>query len=175
MTDGAHLASTEAIEAFRTQLVLALSRTRPVLDAASESIRRTRAWLQSDRLPHWQHEIKRRERILERAEQELFQARLSAMKDDLSLQMQAVHKAKRSLEEATTKLRLTKRWIRDFDSIVEPLGVRLERARDFFATDLPNAVVTLSEVLRSLGAYMDIRPGAVAAPESTGNDSPEPP
>ena len=76
----AHVTSTEAIAAFRASLIVYLSKARPVLEDACDEVSRTRQWLQFDRRPHWENQLRRRTRDLENAQQALYSARLANLR-----------------------------------------------------------------------------------------------
>ena len=71
MADQANVTSFDALETFRTNLILFLNKTRVRVDEVGDEIRRTRGWLQNDQRVHWEGEIRRRRRTLSQAEQEL--------------------------------------------------------------------------------------------------------
>lgn len=164
MADQARVASIDALEEFRTALVRYQSRATQALDDVNSEVKQMREWLGFDRRTHWQAELKRRARKLEQAEAELMTSRFSELKDDHSAQQMAVKKARRNLEEAEEKLRLTKRWARDFDSKVAPASRQLESLREKLATTFPKAVSGMGETIGILREYAEVR-GAKPRPD----------
>ncbi len=165
MKPGAHLASTESLDAFRAELAEFIADANRALDGITDDVRRVRLWLENDRRPHWERELRQRLRRRERAEQELFQARLSAMKQDLSLQQMQLRHASEAVREAEEKLRALKRWQRDFDPKVAPLLRPIERLREHVGRTLPRGLASLHRAAETLEAY---RAGSVppaAAPD----------
>src|SRR5687768_4109542 len=157
MADHAHVSSIETIEAFRAELLGFLSRMRPILEDACDDVTRTREWIENDRRVYWENQARRRERILEDAQQALFSAKLSNLRDVRTAEQMAVLKARRSVEEAHAKLRRIRKWIRDFDNKVQPLLKELEHLRSLLASDLPRAALGLAQVVKKLEAYMRVR------------------
>ena len=157
MADEARVGSIGALEDFRTSLLRYRERTTNALDEVGAEVKRTREWLSHDCRIRWQGEVKRRTRKLEQAEAELMTSRFSDLKDDQSVQQQAVRKAKVRLEEAEEKLRVSKRWARDFDSVVAPAVKQLESLRDRVDGDFPKAVATMGELIGSLRDYAESR------------------
>ncbi len=153
MPDRAHVTSTEAIESFRAALINYLGKVRPILEDASDEARRTRDWLQADRRIHWENEVRRRARKVEEAEQAVFSAGLSNLREVSSAERAAVLRAKRALAEAEEKLRLVKRWQAGFDHQAQPLLKELDQLRNLLGQDMPKAAAHLAQVIRKLDVY----------------------
>lgn len=172
MTERAQVTSVEALESFRTRLILFLSKARPALEEVGDEIRRTRGWLQDDRQNHWRNEVRRRSRALEEAQQVLFGARLSNLQQPSAAQQWAVTRAQRALREAEAKLRLLKKWNREFDHLTEPLTKQLDQVHTFLATDMRQAAAYLDRVISTLEAYADLAPvGPAPGPAPSGSPS----
>lgn len=171
MPERARVTSLEAVEAFRAALVLYRERAARVLDEAGEEVVRTRAWLQQDRLPHWQERIRRLSRELEQRQQELFTAQLSDLHGAPRPEQLAVQKARRALEQAEQRLRVVQHWNRQFDQRVEQPARHVDKLRHYLAHDLNLALGFLTEVLRTLSAYAELSPPG--AQPATTTPSPE--
>ncbi len=100
MPNEANVRSIDELEAFRSNLIIFGSKARKAVDQVSEEMRRTRLWIETDRLPFWEAQVKKRTRLLEQAQQELLSARMSTLVDNPSLQQQNVRKAKAALAQA---------------------------------------------------------------------------
>lgn len=157
MGDQAHVSSIDAIEMFRAELIAYLSKTRPVVEDACDEVSRTREWIANDRRVYWENQARRRGRVLEDAQQALFSAKLSNLREVRTAEQMAVVKARRSLDEAHAKLRKINKWSRDFDHKVQPLVKELEHLRSLLASDLPKAAVHLAQVVKALDAYARVR------------------
>jgi hypothetical protein len=150
---GAHVTNLEALERFRSSLVLFVERAHFVLDEISEEVKRTRIWLQTEQRMRLAHETKRCERDLEMLEQELFTARLSDLaQKKTGVQMQVNHK-RRELRDLETTLRKLTAWSRNFDSTVETEARKVEKLRHHLDTDTIRAIQFLTEAVRQLSAY----------------------
>jgi hypothetical protein len=173
MAERANVSSVDSIEAFRTALIGYLAKTRPILEDASDEVSRTRQWLQADRRMYWEGQLRRRSRILQEAEQAVFSARLSNLRETTTAELAAVQRAKRAVQEAEEKLRLIKRWNLEFDHRVDPLVKQLESLRTMLGNIMPKGVVHLAQIIKTLDAYAGVVPtGAPAAPaaqEQTGS------
>jgi hypothetical protein len=156
MADQAQVTSFDALEIFRTNLILFLGKARVQLDEAGGGIRRTQGWLQNDQRLYWEREIRGRRRALDQAEAELLNARMSNLRDNLSVEMMAVRRAKKAFAEAEEKLQNVKRWSRNFESCVAPLAKNLESLRGVLDHELPKAVSYLLEVQKTLESYAEI-------------------
>lgn len=153
MAEQANVASIEALEDFRGALLRYRQRATQALDDVGGELKRTRDWLSYEKRIAWEGEVRRCQRRLDQAEAELMSAKLSALNDDHSVQQLAVKKARRALAAAEEKLRLTKKWARDFDTAVEPASRPLDGLRDRLSNELPKAVASLDAMIRALGEY----------------------
>ena len=127
MTERAHVTSVDALESFRANLIVYLGKARPTLDEIGAEVLRTRLWIENDRRTFWEAQVRRRLKALEQAQQALFSARVSNLRQETSAELMALQRAKRALEEAEAKLRILKQWSREFDSRVEPLAKELQK------------------------------------------------
>jgi hypothetical protein len=154
MADKAQITSVEAIESFRASLIVFLSQARPVLDEVANEMSRMRLWLQNDQRMFWEQELRRRERRLEEAKQELFNATISSLQTGTAALLQmTVQRTRRAVDEAEAKLKLLKRWDKELDNRSAPLMKQIEQLQGFLATDMARAVAYLDQALRALDAY----------------------
>jgi hypothetical protein len=168
MPGQAHITSVEAIEAFRSQLVVYLGQMRPVLDEITGEILRTRAWVEDDRGRYWQHELRLRSRKLEDARQELFTATMSRMGEAASFQQMAVQRAQRDMRAVEEKLAVLKRWNRDLENKTAPLVKQMEQLHGFLTVEMDKAVAYLDQALAALAAYQSVSPAAMPPTAPTG-------
>src|SRR5258708_15920818 len=108
MAERAHVTSVDALESFRSSLVLYRSKARPTLEEVSAEVTRTRLWLENDQRRHWENEARRRSKALQEARQALFSATLTKLREATAAEIMAVNRSKRSMDEAEAKLALTK-------------------------------------------------------------------
>jgi predicted nucleic acid-binding Zn-ribbon protein len=179
MTQPAHVTSIEALATFRAQLIVYLEKASSAVNDVSDDMIRTRLWLQNDQRSHWEAQIQQRTRDLETAQQELFSARMSGLREASALQQMALAEAKRALAEAQQKLASVKRWNRRYEDEVEPLAKQVERLRDLLSGELRKATAFLARAVKALEAYADRAPsaGSVTPPQTpplpAGESSPE--
>jgi chromosome segregation ATPase len=171
MPERAHVTSVDAIKAFKTSLIVYLSKARPTLEEISSDILRLRLWLQDDQQSHWEGEIRRRSRKLQDAQQALFSARISNLSDATAAEQVALTRAKRALDEADSKLRTVKRWTRDFDSRVEPMAKQLEKLQTILSEEMPRAIAYLTHAINTLDAYANV---AQPVPDAAGAQAASP-
>ena len=158
MPEKAQVTSIEALESFRSTLIVYLANALRVLDEISGDVQRTRLWIEDDRLGHWQNEVRRRTRKLQEKQHELFSARLSNLRDATQAEHMAVLKAKRALNEAQAKLELVKKWNRYYDNRAQPLAKEVDKLRDVLVVHMGKAVAYLTQTIRTLGDYADLAP-----------------
>ena len=165
----AHVSSLEALESFRTSLILYASKARPAVEEVSSDVLRTKLWLENEQRMHWENQVRRRSQALEQAQQALSSARMSNLREASTTEFMAVRKAKRALEEAEAKLKVLKYWNREFDSRVEPLVKQLEKLHTFLSSDLVQANAYLAQAIDTLAAYAEVAP-----PSASPAPAPEP-
>ncbi|SRR5258706_4912999 len=172
MAERAHVTSVEAIETFRARVITYLGKVRPILDDASDEVARTRQWVQSDRRTFWENQVRRRAKILQEAEQAVFSARLSNLRETTTAEQVAVQRAKRALNEAEEKLRIVKRWSAEFDNRADPLVKQLESVRTMIANTMPKAAAHLAQVVKTLDAYAGIAAPSAEPPAAATDPTP---
>jgi len=156
MATRVNVTSVEAIELFRASLIVYLSKARPTLDEVAAEVGRTRTWVQYTQRTHWDGIAKQRARVLEEAKAALFSAKMSNLQEVTSAEQMAITRAKRAADEVEMKLRVLKRWDRDFDNQTEPIGRQLEKLQSILNDDLVKAVAYLTQTLNTLQAYAGI-------------------
>lgn len=161
MADQARITDLDAIESFRSALIVFISKTRQAINVAQDAVKKTRNWLQLEQPAFWSAQIRQRHKRLEQANAELMSARLSEFIESPVVQQMAVRKARAALEESEEKLRRTKAWAREYDRAVDPMMRTLDGLRDFIDNDLALAVAQLVEMQKILEGYTEsAAPGA---------------
>ena len=156
MDDRARVGSIGALEDFRAALIRYAERARRALDDVAGEVKRTRGWLETEQRQKWEAEHRRRSRVLEQAEQELYSARMSSLRDDKTAQQMAVNKARRAVAEAEEKLAVLERWRLSYDAKVGALAKQLESLHDTLSRRMPQAAVSLSNSIRHLQDYAEV-------------------
>jgi hypothetical protein len=173
MPQKAHVTSVEALESFRSNLIVYLGQARPALEEVSAEALRIHLWLENDQREHWENQRKRRGKELEQAQQSLFSARLGILHQATSAEQLAVHRAKRAVEEAEFKLKVVKKWDREYDGRVQPLLKQMEKLHWVLCNEMVKAVAYLTEAIKTLKAYGDLRAPAAAGAEPRGRQEAE--
>jgi ABC-type phosphate transport system auxiliary subunit len=177
MPERAHVTSVDALEAFRANLIVYLSKARPTLEEVSADVQRMRSWLEGQQRTYWENELRRRSRAMEEAQAALFSAKLSSFREATALEQMAVQRAKRARDEAEAKLRVLKQWNRVFDNRVDPLVKQMEKLQTVLAQDMVQAVAFLAQAVQTLDAYAEAAPPTAvpaAAQPQAGGPSAEP-
>jgi hypothetical protein len=171
MPQKAHVSSIDALESFRSNLIIYLSQARPALDEVSSEVVRTRMWLDNNQRVHWESQMRRRMKDLEQAQQALFSSRLGVLKRESSAEQFAVHRAKNAVAEADQKLRTIKKWDREFEGRTQPLIKQMEKLHSVFSNDMVQAVAYLTQAISTLAAYAETKlpsQNTPSAPAPTG-------
>jgi len=169
MPDQARVTSLEALQTFRSNLIVYLGQARPLLEEVSASVLRTHLWLENEQRTHWENQIRRRLKELQQAQQALFSAKLGSLGHEMSSEQLAVHRAKRSLEESETKLRIVKKWDREYDGRAQPLVKQMEKLHTVLAMDMVQAVAYLTQAINTLAAYAEVKAPGVVSSASAGS------
>ncbi len=155
MRHAANIRSIEALQYFRSNLIVYAERAGATVDEVMDEARRTRMWLQNDRKPYWQKQVRHLTRKLEEAKSELFSARLSQFHESTQLQQMTVNKVQRAMNIADAKLKLVNQWIKRFDHQVDPVAKQVEKFRTLILTDVPKATAYLSQAVKTLDEYAE--------------------
>jgi hypothetical protein len=168
MDGQAQITSVEALEAFRADLIVYLSQMQPVIDEVGSEMMRMKFWLENEQRQVLEGQARQRQRRLEEAQAELFNARLSTLQESTILQTMAVQKNQRAIQETERKLGRLKKWDRDLENLAGPLLKPVDQLRGFLATDIAKAVAYLNQAIQALEAYKKVAPptapGAVGVP-----------
>ncbi len=155
MPPEARVTSVDALDDFRARLIVFAEKASVAVDDALDDVSRTRSWLEGEQRQHWENQLRRRSRDLETAEQELFSARVSNLRDATRNQQPAVRKARLAVEEAQQKLAVLKKWNRHYDGEIAPLAAQLEKLRALLSADLRQAASLLGRSVEVLAAYAE--------------------
>lgn len=172
MAEQAQVRSVEALESLRAAVLIYHSKSRRAVDMALEDMTRLRQQVEGEYRTHWEAQIRSWNRKLEQARAELMTVRLSSMVDRSTRHEEAVRKAERALAHATEKLKMTRRWARDFEIAVGPHVRRLESVRDHMVHQLPKAAAWLHQAELTLDAYAESRYATLTGPSLTTDAAP---
>lgn len=176
MAQGAHVSSVEALEDFRTQLIIYVSKARPALEEVSAEVARLKQWLENDQRIYWENQVRRRAKELDEAQQTLFSSRISKLRKETAAEQNAYHRARRALDEAEAKLRKVKTWSHEFDSRAQPLVKQMEKLHTLLAHDMVKGIAALGETAEALHRYAERSPvsSPSAGPASDATPPPDP-
>ncbi|XHR29148.1 MAG: hypothetical protein ACFUZC_01005 [Chthoniobacteraceae bacterium] len=166
MANQAKVTSLDALDAFRSSLIVFIAKAKRALDETSEEGHRMRQYLQNDQRQHWELQRRARTKKLEQAEAELLSARLAGHREAQQMRQGAVNHWKAAVEEAETKLAAIKQWAVHYDSTADPIFRRLEDFRQYVEADLPKAVALLVNVQKALEGYSEPGSPAPSGPSS---------
>jgi len=171
MATDAKVRSIDELEAFRSGMIVFQNRARKAIDQASDEVKRTRLWIETDRVPYYQALVKKLTQRLEQAEAELMSARMSEFIDNPTVQQQSVRKAKAALQAAEEKLKAVKHWSRSFETTVQPMVKKLEGVTQFIDFDIPQAIIHMAQLIRALDAYAERLPILSTPPATTAEEA----
>ncbi len=171
MSDQVKVSSIHALEAFRADLIQYIAKARVALEDMEGDVRRTQTWLDTDRVQHWNGQIKQWTKNLHQAEQELYSANLTNPKASNAFQKMNVLKARRKLEEAEAKMLVVKKWRQTFENRSSPLLRQLDPTFHLVGQVLPKGVYSLGESIKALQGYAEKNtPHQPSPPNRTGGE-----
>jgi len=174
MAQKAHVTSIETLDKLRVALLIFIEKATLVLDEVSEEVKRTRIWLQVEQGPLIARMQKQRMKELDMFQQELYTARMSALNETKTGYQQRVNKKRKQLRDLEDKMRTVKKYIRNFDSEVEPVAKKVEKLRSVIDVEMKAAVIFLTKSVKILEAYSEVKSvpkAAVAATTELTEDS----
>src|SRR5215472_5877684 len=171
MPQRAQVTSVDALDAFRADLIVYVSKARPTLEEVTADVLRLRVWLENEQRTHWDNQVRKRKKDLEQAQAALFSARMSNLREETAAEQMAYHRARRELDDAENKLRVVKHWTREFDARLQPLVKQMEKLHTILANDMVLAAAYLAQAVQTLQAYAQIAPSPVPVELSAGETS----
>ena len=168
MAEQAKVTSIEALESFRSALIIFLTDARRCLDEVNDAVRRTKQWLEHEQRAKWEGQIRHRTKVLSEAQQELFGSRISNLRTASAQKEEAVRKARRAVAEAEEKLRHVKKWTRNYDSIVEPMIKQVEGLRGYLDHEMIKSLAYLVQAQKTLEGYSEAMPAPDAGSPPAG-------
>ena len=176
MPDQADVSSIEAIDAFRSKLIVYLTKARTTIEEANSEVVRTRQWLENDQRTYWMRELRSRKQAMEQAQAELFSARISLVQKVSATQELEVHRAQRAIREVEAKIAVLKQWDRDLENRTEPLTRLIDQLGSFILIEMNQAVANLGMTVKALEGYSSIHtPTADHSSPTSGTNESSPP
>jgi chromosome segregation ATPase len=117
-------------------------------------------WLQNDQRNILENQARQRQRRMEEAQAELFNARLSLLQESTILQHMAAQRTQQAVHESEQKLKYLKKWDRELENQAEPLVKQVAQLQSFLSNDMTRAVTYLAQVIQTLEAYTEVLPPA---------------
>ena len=158
MAEGAKVQDIDAIKRFRAYLAKVGEAAGLALGDAESDINRTMTWLETEQSTYWSGQIRKRQEVLQRAQQTLRDKQLykdaSGSHPSVVEEQKAVLKAKNSLLEAEQKLANTKAWIRRLPKEISLYRGGVQPLGNTVAAGMPAALAHLTNALDSLERYI---------------------
>jgi hypothetical protein len=92
---------------------------------------------------------------------------LSAFRDTAGEEKRVVLRCRDALREAEEKVRLTRKWEQNYDSVIGPLAKHVDNLRLLVDDELPRAIHAITVMIKALESYGEVR--------EFRNDPPSPP
>jgi hypothetical protein len=161
-SEGADVRSIDAIDRFRVSVVEFIDAGRVSISEADSDLDRNIIWLEREQAPHWIRQIRKRQELVTRAKSDLYRKQMQSGASDgrasVVDEKVALQRALRRLEEAQSKLKATRKWMRRLDQ----QRITFKAAMSGFSVavdhDLPHAVGLLKKITENLESYLNLSP-----------------
>jgi hypothetical protein len=158
---GAHVGSIDAVRYFRAVLNTFAHDAREALISFDTEVARTLDWLLEEMPQYWKNEIRRCEEALQEARIDLERCRNTPLPGggtpSCMEQKKALDKAKAKLQYAHDKSDATKKWGAVASREASEYSGRSNQLGSVFDAELPQAILVLDRVLRTLESYQALR------------------
>ena len=161
MGEQAAVQSIEALREFRIALAIFAEEAMAALGAVDMEVRRTIQWVQFDRRPYWQEQIKRRREQVSMAQAEVFRRKLQKTDDytpAMSEQKELLRKAEAALREAEHRAGLVKKWEPALQQAALEYRATTRRISSIASGEVPRAIAVLCRMIEALEAYVSEAP-----------------
>lgn len=152
----AHIDSPDVIRRFRERYAAFDNVCRNALMSADADIKEILQWLRYEQRTHWDHQLRKREEEVVRANSEYQQALWSlGTKGKVSCvdQKRALEKAKRRKEEAERKVAAVKKWGLLLDQKLDKMMGPIRALTAVLDQQTPRALARLDQMAESLEEY----------------------
>ncbi len=174
MNRRAHVTSTEALRNFHAALRQYNEIVAQVLTTLQMEVQRGRDWVEQDRLPYWQAEVRKAQETLVEDLNRLERKQISFDPSETPScheEQQAVRRTRQRLREAEQKTIVTQRWLHRIRNETEEFRNLLAKLQHLSDSELPRAVAGLASRIRALDKYTERAPATAAPPPPHSTDS----
>lgn len=161
MTSPAHVASFQALDKFRSELIRFEQALRQILDEQGLEVQRASDYVEHDRTAYWPRALKLAEDRVVAAREALSRSKMAALENEHKSHFQE----KEALEQAIARqrhcehqLRQLRHWRHVMRKQTEDYQTRRARLVQYLDTDIPKAIATLERILQVLEKYAEIAP-----------------
>jgi hypothetical protein len=157
----ARVDSIETLKVFRVALIKFGEEANAALASAEAEMQRMLGWLERDQVSFWQMQIRKRQELLERAQEALRMKKLfpdAAGRTPTPIEEEkAVRRCKAALEEANEKLANCKKYSRVLQREIMNYKGGVQRFSTWVGAEIPSAVARLDRMVTTLEAYVSLR------------------
>ena len=161
-SESADVRSIDAIDRFRVSVVEFIDAGRVSITEADSDLDRNIIWLKREQTTHWIRQIRKRQELVTRAKSKLYRKQMqtgtSGGQASVVDEKIALKRALLRLEEAQSKLRATRKWIRRLDQERHTFKAAMSSFSAAVDYDLPHAVGLLKKITENLESYLNLSP-----------------
>ncbi|GAC1474821.1 MAG: hypothetical protein NVSMB9_25920 [Isosphaeraceae bacterium] len=166
MSNQASVHSIQGLKDLRVALALFAEEVLSALGTIDREVRRTSQWLQHDRRPYWQDQIKRRREKVAMAQAEVFRRKLAKTADytpAYTEQKELLRRAEASLRDAEMRAELVRKWEPALQQALLEFRGATQRIKGQASGDVPRALALLQRLIDALESYARADPPSTSA------------
>ena len=162
----ARVLDLKAIEHFKSVLVGFGETLKATIMEADSEIGRAINWLETDRIQHWRHQIRKRQELIAMAKSELYRKQMQGSDKDgrpsVVDEKRKLQQAVRSLEVAQQKLETCKKWRNRLEREYAMYKGQTSSLGTIAEKNVPDGVARLDRMLDNLEQYVNEKSGSQA-------------
>ena len=156
----ANVESIEALQEFRTRLMIFLEKTNDALLSMQEQVYHAMDWIERDRPAYWHNA---RNKAFDQISQARIQLETARMRKETDGYRPSLVEEKQALRDAKSRLELCQQKIAIVQSTIgrvyheaDEFRGRMSQLQRLVETDIPNMIGLLGSMLKALEAYAEV-------------------
>lgn len=165
MGEAARIESVDVLKEVKLALLKFQEAATVALGDSESEMHRVLMWLQTEQDSFWQHQIRKREELVNRCKEAVRMKKI--FKDATGRQQSAIDEEKalriamRQLEEAQEKLKHVRKWARLLPKEIEMYKGSVQRFATTVQSQIPTAAGHLEKLARKLDAYVSLQTASI--------------
>ena len=176
MSEGARIQDIDALRALKRALWKFSEISAAAIADAEGDVQRTMMWLETEQRSHWQHQLRMRHELVNRAKEALRMKKLykdpTGARQSCVDEEKALAAAQRKFAEAELKLNNVRKYTTRLEKEAHAYKGAVQRFETTVTIDVPASAEKLEMMVAHLEQYVATRPAVVAsvAPSETSSE-----